>query len=152
MSGGWGEDDVARRAWSVDGWGKFVGRTEEGGARWVEIVVLPDDELDFERADRLARQLRRELVEQDLETRAVTTKAPADSKGDVATFGAIAVALVGAGGMIPTLIAVLRDWLGHRTGPDRISIKIGDRSMELDRPTFAERQQLLEAFLTTADE
>lgn len=129
-----------------------MGRTEDGGARWVELVVLPDDELDFERADRLARQLRRELVEQDLEVRAVEADAPEGSKGDVATFGAIAVALVGAGGMIPALIAVLHDWLGRRTGPDRILVRIGDRSMELDRPTFAERQQLLEVFLATPDE
>lgn len=74
-------------------------------------------------------------------------EAPENSKGDAAAVGAIAVALVGAGGMIPTLIAVLRDWLGRRTGPQRISIKFGDDSIELDRPSFDEREQLLKAFL-----
>ena len=127
--------------------GEFVGRTEGDDVRWVEIVVVGDDEVDAERVDRLARQLRSELVEQEFDTRSVTANAPGNSKGDAAAFGAIAVALVGAGGMIPTLIAVLRDWLGRRTGPERISIKIGDDSIELDRPSFGEREQLLQAFL-----
>ncbi|NEA30126.1 hypothetical protein [Streptomyces sp. SID13031] len=112
--------------------------------RWVEIVVLGDDD---ERLARLARQLRREFAERELETRPVAVDAPANSKGDAAAVGAIAVALVGAGGMIPTLIAVLRDWLGRGTGPERISIKLGDDSIELDRPSFDEREQLLQAFL-----
>ncbi|GAA1576851.1 hypothetical protein GCM10009789_32990 [Kribbella sancticallisti] len=124
-----------------------MGRTEGDDARWVEFVVLTEDEDDADRADRLARQLRRELAEREFETRSVTAAAPGDTKGDVAVFGAIAVALVGAGGMIPTLIDVLRDWLGRRTGPDRICVRIGDDSVELDRPSFSEREELLQAFL-----
>ncbi|MEV8376596.1 hypothetical protein AB0P21_27880 [Kribbella sp. NPDC056861] len=119
----------------------------ESDVRWFEIVVLADDELDAERVDRLARQLRRELAEREFDTRAVTGEAPGTSKGDAAAVGAIAVALVGAGGMIPTLIAVLRDWLGRRSGPERISLKFGEDSIELDRPSFDEREQLLRAFL-----
>lgn len=125
-----------------------MGRTEGDDVRWVEIVVLGDDEVDAERVDRLARQLRSELVGQEFDTRPVAADAPGNSKGDAATTGAIAVALVGAGGMIPTLIAVLRDWLGRRTGPERISITVGDDSIELDRPSFSEREQLLQMFLT----
>nr|WP_239062108.1 hypothetical protein [Streptomyces sp. SID13031] len=139
-----GEDHVGRNAGAADEVGEFVGRTEGDGVRWVEIVVLGDDD---ERLARLARQLRREFAERELETRPVAVDAPANSKGDAAAVGAIAVALVGAGGMIPTLIAVLRDWLGRGTGPERISIKLGDDSIELDRPSFDEREQLLQAFL-----
>jgi hypothetical protein len=124
--------------------GEFVG----DDVRWVEIVVLGEDELDAERADRLARQLRSEFAEREFDTRPVAADAPGNSKGDAAVAGAIAVALVGAGGMIPTLIAVLRDWLGRRSGPERISIKVGDDSIELDRPSFSEREQLLQLFLT----
>jgi len=110
-------------------------------ATWVEILVKDGD------VDRAARQLRRELVERELETRAVTEEAPAGSKGDAAVVGAVAVALVGAGGMVPTLIAVIRDWLARQSGPQRISVKIGNDSIELDRPSFAERERLLERFL-----
>ena len=153
LVGGWGaEDHVGRNAGVVDEVGEFVGRTEGDDLQWVEIVVLSDDEGDAERVDRIARQLRSELVEQEFDTRAVPATAPGNSKGDAATFGAIAVALVGAGGMIPTLIAVLRDWLGRRTGPERISIKIGNDSIELDRPSFGEREQLLQAFLAKRTE
>ncbi len=115
--------------------------------RWAEIVVLADDEFDAERVDRLARQLRSEFDEREFDTRPVVTDAPGNSKGDAAVAGAIAVALVGAGGMIPTMIAVLRDWLARRTGPERISVKVGDDSIELDRPSFSEREQLLQLFL-----
>ncbi|MEU4393812.1 hypothetical protein [Kribbella sp. NPDC023855] len=117
--------------------------------RWVEIFVLGDDEFDAERVDRLARQLRSEFAEREFDTRPVAADAPGNSKGDAAVAGAIAVAVagLGAGGMIPTLIAVLRDWLARRTGPERISVKVGDDSIELDRPSFSEREQLLQLFL-----
>lgn len=140
MGGRRAEDHVGRNAGAIDEVGEFVGED----LQWVEIVVLAEDD---ERADRLARQLRSELAEQEFDTRAVEVEAPGNSKGDAATLGAIAVALVGAGGMIPTLIVVLRDWLLRRTGPERISIRIGDDSIELDRPSFAEREQLLQTFL-----
>lgn len=115
--------------------------------RWVEIVVLGEDEFDAERVDRLARQLRSEFDEREFDTLPVTADAPGNSKGDAVTYGAIAVAMGGAGGMIPSLISVLRDWLARRTGPERISVKVGDDSLELDRPSFSEREQLLQLFL-----
>jgi hypothetical protein len=114
---------------------------------WVEIHVMAGDSVDLEGVDHAARRLRRELVEHEFETGPVLGVAPDGSKGDAAVVGAVAVALVGAGGMIPTLIAVLRDWLGRRADPQRIVVKVGEDSVELDRPTFAERERLLEIFL-----
>ena len=81
---------------------------------WVDVVLI-DDDAEF--ADRGIRQLRRELA--DFETRDVVTTAPDGSKGDAAAVGAVAVALGGAGGMVPLLIAVLRDWIGRRTSAQR---------------------------------
>jgi hypothetical protein len=127
---------------AADEVGKFVGDE----VRWVEIVVLGDDEFDAERVDRVARQLRTELADREFDTRPVTADAPGNSKGDAAMAGALAVAL-GAGGMIPTLIAVLGDWFARRARPERIIVKVGDDSIELDQPTFSEREQLLRVFL-----
>ncbi|WP_112237476.1 effector-associated constant component EACC1 [Kribbella monticola] len=113
-------------------------------AEWAEIQVMGGEPEEVERA---VRRLREELGEHEFETRAVQAAMPEGAKGDGAVVGAVAVALVGAGGMIPTLILVLRDWLGRRADPQRITVTIGADSIELDRPSFTERERLLEAFL-----
>jgi hypothetical protein len=111
---------------------------------WVEVVLV---DLDPEVADRGIRQLRRELQEQ-FETRDVLTAAPDGAKGDAAAVGAVAVALGGAGGMVPFLIAVLRDWMGRRrTEGQRVKLTIGDASIEVDAASGDEQRQLIEAFL-----
>jgi len=109
---------------------------------WVDVVLLDDDP---ELADRGIRQLRRELGE--FETRAVMTTAPEGSKGDAAAFNAVAVALGGAGGMVPLLIAILKDWLGRRGQGQRVKLTIGGDSIEVDAASTEEKQQLVEAFL-----
>ncbi|MFF0266885.1 hypothetical protein [Kribbella sp. NPDC004536] len=60
---------------------------------------------------------------------------------------AIAVALVGAGGVVPTLVAVFRDWIQRRKNPGKIVVTLGADSIEMERPTFDERVELLAAFL-----
>nr|WP_275670139.1 hypothetical protein [Kribbella speibonae] len=99
-------------------------------------------------ADRGIRQLRREL-QQEFETRDVLTAAPDGSKGDAAAVGAVAVAVAlgGAGGMVPLLIAVLRDWLGRRTRGQRVKLTVGDESIEVDAASPEEQRELVEAFL-----
>ena len=141
MGGHGGEDDVGRWEWDRRRGGAV------GDVPWVEIVVLRDGDQDDESVDKSARQLRKELAEQELVTQLVQAQAPPLSKGDAAAIGAIAVALVSAGGMIPTLISVLKDWIGRRSTPQRIKVAIGSDTFELDQPTFAEREQLLKAFL-----
>jgi hypothetical protein len=116
-------------------------------ATWVEVLVVEDE---AELADRGVRQLRRELEEVEVETRDVRVEAPEGSKGNGAAVGAVAVALgtaAGAGGAIPVLIAVLRDWLGRRGASGGVKLTIGGDSIEVDRATVDERQQLIEGFL-----
>jgi hypothetical protein len=50
-------------------------------------------------------------------------------------------------GTVLTLVAVLRDWIQRRKNLAKIVVTLGDASMEVERPTFVEREQLLEAFL-----
>jgi hypothetical protein len=109
---------------------------------WVDVVLVDDDS---EVADRGIRQLRRELHE--FETRDVLTTAPERAKGDAAAVGAVAVALGGAGGMVPLLIAILRDWLGRRTAGQRVKLTVGDESIEVDAASAEEQRELIEAFL-----
>ncbi|WP_338068900.1 effector-associated constant component EACC1 [Kribbella speibonae] len=146
-----GVDGVSSRGYLPLRWG---GVWEDYGARlregwvvgvWVEVVLVDGDP---EVADRGIRQLRREL-QQEFETRDVLTAAPDGSKGDAAAVGAVAVAVAlgGAGGMVPLLIAVLRDWLGRRTRGQRVKLTVGDESIEVDAASPEEQRELVEAFL-----
>ncbi|WP_350274849.1 hypothetical protein [Kribbella sp. HUAS MG21] len=110
---------------------------------WVEVVLV---DRDPEVADRGIRQLRREL-QGEFATRDVVTVAPEGIKGDAAAVGAVAVALGGAGGMVPLLIAVLRDWLGRRSSGQRVKLTVGDESIEVDAASAEEQRALVEAFL-----
>ncbi|TDD59591.1 hypothetical protein E1263_14680 [Kribbella antibiotica] len=116
---------------------------------WVDVVLLDDD---AEAADRGIRQLRRQLAENEIDTRTVEASAPVGSKGDAAGFNAVAIALGGAGGMVPLLIAILRDWLGRRVPEQRVKLTIGTDSIELDAATTDEQQRLVETFLRKHEE
>jgi hypothetical protein len=114
----------------------------------VDVVLLEDDP---ELADQEIRQLRRELAA-EFETRPVPVIAPGGAKGDAEAIGAVAVALGGAGGTVSLLVALLRDWLGRRRGSGAVRLTVDGKSIELDRATVDERQQLIEAFLRSAGE
>ena len=117
-----------------------------GEGRWVQLRVIPQDGHDRGRVEKCLRQLRRELAEQDLPTQDVVEQPSGLAQDDGSI--AIAVALVGAGGVVPTLVAVLRDWIQRRKNPGKIVVTLGEDSIELERPTFDERKELLEAFLS----
>jgi hypothetical protein len=117
-----------------------------GEGRWVQLRVIPQDGLDRTRVEKCLRQLRRELAEQDLPTQDVVEQPSGLAQDDGSI--AIAVALVGSGGAVPTLVAVLRDWIQRRKNPGKIVVTLREDSIELERPTFDERKELLEAFLT----
>jgi hypothetical protein len=101
--------------------------------------------MDEARFGKAVRQLRKELAGEGLPTQDVVVDADGLAQDDGSI--AIAVALVGAGGAVPTLVAVLRDWIQRRRSPGKIVVTLGEDSIELERPTFEERAELLEAFL-----
>ncbi len=115
-----------------------------GEPRWVEVRVVADAGVDEKRCVKAVRQLRKELAGEGLPTQDVAEPGGlAQDDGSIA----IAVALVGAGGVVPTLVAVLRDWIQRRKSPGKIVVTLGEDSIELERPTFDERAALLEEFL-----
>lgn len=116
-----------------------------GEGHWVEVRVVPDDGVDEKRCVKAVRQLRKELADEGLPTQEVEQPGGlAQDDGSIA----IAVALVGAGGAVPTLVAVLRDWIQRRKSPGKIVVTLGEDSIEIERATVEERAELLEAFLT----
>ncbi|WIY02918.1 hypothetical protein QRX60_03305 [Amycolatopsis mongoliensis] len=103
---------------------------------------------DAEELDRLARRLRAELTELDVDLRPVPGEVPAGAKAaDPVTVGSLMVAFSAAGGVFPGLVETLREWLGRQAGRHKIKMTIDGDTVELERATSAERQQLIEAFV-----
>jgi hypothetical protein len=116
----------------------------------VSVVVLADTESDDEEADRLARRLRSELagLDTDSVTMATGGAAPPGAKGvDAASVGAIVVALSASGGLFPTMIETIRDWLGRQSGRHRVAVTIDGDTIELESATAAQQRTLVDAYV-----
>jgi hypothetical protein len=116
----------------------------------VLLVVKPDPGLDADVGERLARQLRAELAELDVESVALATggTVPEGAKSaDAVTVGAIVVALSASGGVFTTLIGTLRDWLGRQSARHRISVTIDGDTIELERASAGQQQVLIDAYV-----
>ncbi|HEY3478673.1 MAG TPA: hypothetical protein VGL02_07205 [Streptomyces sp.] len=112
------------------------------------VRLEADDESDAEEFDRLARRLRAELTELDVDLHAVPGEVPAGAKAaDPVTVGSLLVAFSAAGGVFPGLVETLREWLGRQAGRHRIKVTVDGDTLELERATSAERQELINAFV-----
>jgi hypothetical protein len=116
----------------------------------VRLVLHSAAETDDD-AERATRQLRRTLAELDFP---VSGFAPAGSlpeeakSGTALAVGELVVALSASGGVLVTLISALRDWLGGRSASHRISVSINGDTLELEGATSAERERLIQAFIS----
>ncbi|WP_155544891.1 effector-associated constant component EACC1 [Amycolatopsis camponoti] len=120
----------------------------ESDTRRALVRLEADDEADAEELDRLARRLRAELGELDVDLRAVPGEVPDGAKSaDPVTVGSLMVAFSAAGGVFPGLVETLREWLGRQAGRHKITMTIDGDTVELERATSAERQQLIDAFV-----
>jgi membrane-associated two-gene conflict system component 1 (EACC1) len=125
-----------------------MARMTEPDTRRALLRLEAADEADAEELDRLARRLRAELGELDVDVRAVAGDLPAGAKAaDPVTIGSLVVAFSAAGGVFPGLLETLREWLGRQTGKHRIKVTVDGDTVELERATSAERQQLIDAFV-----
>ena len=86
------------------------------------IVFQPEPETGPEEFERLARQLQRVVGEQDIESvaRPPGLPGPEGSKGDLAGWGSLLVTLGGAGGVLASLVGVIREWLDRHAGAHRV--------------------------------
>jgi hypothetical protein len=121
----------------------------EPDTRRALLRLEADDDADAEELDRLARRLRAELGELDVDVLAVAAgELPEGAKAaDPVTIGSLVVAFSAAGGVFPGLVETLREWLGRQTGKHRIKVTVDGDTVELERATVAERQQLIDAFV-----
>ncbi|SEF36267.1 hypothetical protein SAMN05421837_11015 [Amycolatopsis pretoriensis] len=125
-----------------------MARMTEPDTRRALVRLEADDEADEEELDRLARRLRAELGELDVDLRALPAEAPEGARAaDPVTVGSLLVAFSAAGGVFPGLVETLKEWLGRQAGKHKIKVTIDGDTVELERATTAERQQLIEAFV-----
>ena len=112
------------------------------------LALEPDDGADAEEAELLGRRLRAELRTLDVDdVRTVAGgNAPQGAKG-VEAVGELLVTLSGAGGVLATVVATIRDWLGRRGNAGKVSLTIDGDTLELSSATAAERDRLIDTFV-----
>jgi Effector Associated Constant Component 1 len=118
------------------------------------LVLRFEPETDDEDAERLTRQLRSRLADLDLTASIPSSAGPVPDgtkSGTAIAVGELVVTLSASGGVVVTLIGVLRDWLNHHSANHRISVTIGKDTVQLERSTPAERERLIEAFIRAHD-
>jgi hypothetical protein len=136
------KDDASMRSGHTD--------QRADGTMNVLLVLSPDPELDSEAREQVARQLRAEIAELDVESIRPGPGGPTPdgAKGtDPVALGAIIVALSASGGVFTALIDTLRDWLGRSSARHRVSLTIDGDTIELERASAAERRDLVDAYI-----
>lgn len=117
----------------------------------VLLVVEPDPDQDADDVrDRLARRLRTELTELDVESVTLATGDPApegSKSADPVTVGAVVVALSASGGVFTTLIETVRAWLARQPAHHRISVTIDGDTIELEQASAGQQQALVDAYI-----
>lgn len=108
-------------------------------------------EIDPDRLDRLTRQLRRELLDLDVDSvdLARGDQLPEGAKAaDAITLGTLAVAVLPS--FLPKLIDYLQSWSLRAEGRMvKVKSQVGDRSIELEYTPDAMSQQELKTLVET---
>jgi hypothetical protein len=124
----------------------------EDGVLRLHVQWDPDPDADAEETERLARQLRAELRDLDVDDVTATgaADAPAGAKGvDAAAVGDLLVTMSASGGVFASVVAVVRAWLARRGGADTVKLTIDGDTLELGRASAEERADLIRTFVQT---
>lgn len=102
---------------------------------------------DADETDRRTRQLRQELLALDVDdiTLPSTHHAPAGAKGDPISIGTLVVSLANSAALVE-ICRVVRAWVTRDHGR-RITLKDGDRTLEITGANTAQHQQIIDAFV-----
>lgn len=115
----------------------------------VRLVLAPEPGADAEETERLGRLLRAELRELDVDdVRPVADGVPPDgAKGAGASLAELVMTMSASGGVLTTVVATIRDWLGRRRHAGKVLLTIDGDTLELDAATADERAELVDAFV-----
>lgn len=124
-------------------------RHDSPGPRQQLLVVLtPEAGVGDDERERLARQLRAELLELDIESLSTVggSAAPVGAKG-AESWGDLLITLSASGGVITTILVTVQEWLGRHRGDHQVKIVVDGDTLELSAATTAEQAKIVRAFL-----
>jgi hypothetical protein len=113
------------------------------------LVLELEPEADPDEAEQLGRQLCADLTQLDVDAvkPAAITDIPEGAKGAAVDWGSLLLTLSATGGVFTSVITVARDWLLRHNAAQRIKITIDNDTIELDRSSAPEREQLISTWL-----
>jgi len=124
-------------------------RHDSSGPRQQLLVVLtPEAGVEDDERERLARQLRAELIELDIEslTTVAGRAAPVGSKG-ADSWGDWLITLSASGGVITSILVAVQEWLSRHRGDHKVRVVLGGDTLELSAATAAEQAEIVRTFL-----
>jgi Effector Associated Constant Component 1 len=133
-------------------WSRVGDGMSVGVERPLEVLLVldPDVEADAEEAARLRQRLHAELSGLDVDD-VQARRDPASPTGAKSGAGSLMgewlITISAGGGVLAMVVATIRDWLGRRAGAHRITVTIGEDTIELSAATPVEREALVGAFL-----
>ena len=116
--------------------------------RHVIVTLDPEAEAEADEVERLARQLRAEIRQLDVESVSYGVgDAPVGAKGDLNLWTELLVTFGSAGSVLPVLLNAIQSWLERRQKGHRISVTIDGDTIELDGASSQERTELINAYI-----
>lgn len=114
-------------------------------------LQLAEEGADVERLAVLAGYLRGELLQLDVEdvTALQAGEPPPGSRAfDVATVGALLIALGQSAEGLRSVVFAIRDWLRRGEGPGcAVRLELGGDALELSQASMADQDRLIELFV-----
>ncbi|NUR06822.1 MAG: hypothetical protein HOQ22_04020 [Nocardioidaceae bacterium] len=112
-------------------------------------IEIFEPEADAEELDRLAGDLRQELLQLDVDSVSPLAAGPApdDSKGlELAAIGALLVHLKDSLPLVNAVVSVVRTWV-QRGASRSLKVTVDGRTLELSAATADQQQQLVDEFI-----
>jgi hypothetical protein len=114
------------------------------------VVLEPENGVEDDARERLARQLGAELRELDIDSLTAVERhpAPAGSKGvDVSMVGSWLVMLTASEDVFKTIVATVQDWLSRHRSGHAVKIVMDGDTLELTAASTAEQAEIVRAFV-----
>jgi hypothetical protein len=118
-------------------------------------IEIFEPEADQETLDALTRNLRRELLDLDVDSvsQPATGPAPEGSKGlELAAIGALLVQVKSSLPVVTAVVSAVRSWLQRSSSTGRsLKVTVDGRTLELTSATADQQQRIVEEFLRSLD-
>lgn len=115
----------------------------------LSLVLAPGLEVDLETYDRLTRELRAELAELEVKSVELVSAHPSEPAraGNAITPSTLLVSVGTSSEAFTSVAETVVGWLGRQPVQHRVVLTVDGESVQLESPTAAEQQVLLDGFI-----